>query len=73
LKRIGLGTLSVEEIPRGRYRLLAEQEVDALRKGTRAGTSEKEDKRRDEGRNRNLTQRTQRRMKRKADSSLRSE
>jgi len=73
LKRIGLGTLSVEEIPRGRYRLLAEQEVDALRKGTRAGTSEKEDNRRDEGRNRNLTQRAQRRMKRKADSSLRSE
>jgi len=73
LKRIGLGTLTVEGIPRGRYRLLAEKEVDALRKGTLAGTSEKEDKRRDEGRNRNLARKTQRRMKRKADSSLRSE
>src|SRR2546422_3627549 len=52
LKRIGLGTLTVEEIPRGRYRLLAEKEVDALRKGTLAGTSEKEDKSGEEGRKR---------------------
>src|SRR3989449_428811 len=73
LKRIGLGTLTVEEIPRGRYRLLAEKEVDALRKGTLAGTSEKEDKSGEEGRKRNLARKTQRRMKRKADSSLRSE
>jgi 23S rRNA pseudouridine2605 synthase len=32
LMRIGLGTLSVEGIPRGRYRLLKEKEVDGLRK-----------------------------------------
>jgi 16S rRNA U516 pseudouridylate synthase RsuA-like enzyme len=32
LMRIGLGTLSVEGIPRGRYRLLKEKEVEGLRK-----------------------------------------
>lgn len=32
LVRIGLGSLSVEGIPRGRYRLLAPKEVEALRK-----------------------------------------
>jgi len=37
LKRIGLGTLSVEGIPRGRYRLLAEKEVEALRKREKSG------------------------------------
>jgi len=32
LKRIGWGPLSVEGIPRGRYRLLAANEVEELRK-----------------------------------------
>ncbi|MGB6496891.1 MAG: S4 domain-containing protein [Candidatus Acidiferrum sp.] len=32
LVRIGLGSLSIEGIPRGRYRLLAPNEVEALRK-----------------------------------------
>src|SRR5271167_889918 len=32
LMRIGLGTLTVEGLPRGRYRLLAAKEVEALRK-----------------------------------------
>lgn len=32
LMRIGLGSLSVEGLPRGRYRLLGEKEVEALRK-----------------------------------------
>jgi 23S rRNA pseudouridine2605 synthase len=32
VKRVALGQLSVEGIPRGRYRLLSEKEVDALRK-----------------------------------------
>src|SRR5580693_7191770 len=32
LMRIGLGSLTVEGLPRGRYRLLAEKEVEALRK-----------------------------------------
>ena len=32
IKRIGLGPLSVEGIPRGRYRLLSEKEIDALKK-----------------------------------------
>jgi 16S rRNA U516 pseudouridylate synthase RsuA-like enzyme len=31
LMRIGLGTLSVEGLPRGRYRLLGPKEVGALR------------------------------------------
>ena len=57
LKRIGLGPLTVEGIPRGRYRLIEQKEVETLRKGTKAG---KEDDGRDEERNRNLTQRPQR-------------
>jgi hypothetical protein len=32
LMRIGLGSLTVEGLPRGRYRLLPEKEVEALRK-----------------------------------------
>jgi 16S rRNA U516 pseudouridylate synthase RsuA-like enzyme len=32
LMRIGLGSLTVEGLPRGRYRLLAEKEVAELRK-----------------------------------------
>jgi pseudouridine synthase len=58
LKRIGLGPLTVEGIPRGRYRLLAKQEVETLRKGTRTGKDEKEDEGRDEERNGNVTQRS---------------
>jgi 23S rRNA pseudouridine2605 synthase len=37
LMRIGLGTLSVEGLPRGRYRLLGPKEVEALRKEASAG------------------------------------
>jgi 23S rRNA pseudouridine2605 synthase len=43
LKRIGLGTLTVEGIPRGRYRLLAEREVEALRKRDAGGKAAKKD------------------------------
>lgn len=39
LVRIGLGSLSVEGIPRGRYRLLTPKEVEALRKSA-SGTRE---------------------------------
>jgi len=37
LMRIGLGTLSVEGLPRGRYRLLGPKEVVALRQEAVAG------------------------------------
>src|SRR5580704_5953661 len=37
LMRIGLGTLTVEGLPRGRYRLLKEKEVEALRSAASAG------------------------------------
>ncbi len=37
LKRIGLGPLMLEGIPRGRYRLLGEKEVETLRKEAKAG------------------------------------
>jgi 23S rRNA pseudouridine2605 synthase len=57
LKRIGLGPLTVEGIPRGRYRLLADKEVEKLRKGENAGTV---DDGREEGRERNLAQNTRR-------------
>jgi 23S rRNA pseudouridine2605 synthase len=57
LKRIGLGPLTVEGIPRGRYRLLERKEAETLRKGEKAG---KEDGGRDQERNQNLTQRPQR-------------
>jgi 23S rRNA pseudouridine2605 synthase len=43
LKRIGLGTLTVEGIPRGRYRLLAEREVEALRKREKSVRSGKKE------------------------------
>jgi len=36
LKRIGLGPLTVEGIPRGRYRLIEQKEADKLRKRTPA-------------------------------------
>jgi 23S rRNA pseudouridine2605 synthase len=42
LMRIGLGTLSVEGLPRGRYRLLGPKEVGALRR--EAVASKKEDR-----------------------------
>jgi len=45
LMRIGLGTLSVEGLPRGRYRLLGPKEVEALR---REAAGKKHDPRDDE-------------------------
>src|SRR5712692_4059068 len=57
LKRIGLGPLTVEGIPRGRYRMIEQKEAEKLRKFEKAG---KEDDRRDGERKENLTQRTQR-------------
>jgi len=36
LKRIGLGPLTVEGIPRGRYRLIEQKEAEKLRKRTPA-------------------------------------
>ncbi len=74
LKRIGLGPLTVEGIPRGRYRMIEQKEAEKLRK------SEKD--REGKEKNRNLTQRAPRpaqgerrtrRREEKADSSLRSE
>jgi 16S rRNA U516 pseudouridylate synthase RsuA-like enzyme len=69
LKRIGLGPLTVEGIPRGRYRLIEQREAETLRK------FEKVDEGRGEKRKGHLTQRTQRTRRReeKADASLRSE
>jgi len=55
LMRIGLGSLSVEGLPRGRYRLLGPKEVAALRKSA-AG---KVEDRFAEGSKRILTQRAQ--------------
>src|SRR6266480_2664888 len=68
LKRIGLGPLTVEGIPRGRYRLLEQKEAEKLRKFEKGGQGNGE-------RNKNLTQRAQRTQRReeKAASSLRSE
>ena len=40
LMRIGLGSLSVEGLPRGRYRLLAAKEVEALRKSAAPGNKD---------------------------------
>jgi 23S rRNA pseudouridine2605 synthase len=40
LKRIGLGTLTVEGIPPGRYRLLREKEVEELRKAMKKRSKE---------------------------------
>jgi 23S rRNA pseudouridine2605 synthase len=56
LMRIGLGTLSVEGLPRGRYRLLGPKEVEALR---REAEGKKHDPRDDE-RKRISTQSSQR-------------
>ncbi len=54
LKRIGLGALTVEGIPRGRYRLIEQREAEKL------GKFEKADEGRGEKRKGNLTQRSQR-------------
>jgi 23S rRNA pseudouridine2605 synthase len=56
LMRIGLGSLTVEGLPRGRYRLVKEKEVEALRKSASGKT---DDVRADEGK-RDSTQRPQR-------------
>jgi hypothetical protein len=70
LKRIGLGPLTVEGIPRGRYRMIEQKEAEKLQKFEKSAEAK--------GKNHNLrqragrTQRTQRREE-KADSSLRSE
>ena len=61
LKRIGLGPLTVEGIPRGRYRLIEQKEAEKLRKFEQAS---KEGAGRDEGRRRVLTQRSQRTQRR---------
>jgi len=42
LVRIGLGSLTVEGLPRGRYRLLPEKEVAALRASLKPPRKEKE-------------------------------
>jgi 16S rRNA U516 pseudouridylate synthase RsuA-like enzyme len=70
LKRIGLGTLTVEGIPRGRYRMIEQKEAEKLRKFEKSGEGREKSK--------NLTQSSQRaqrarRREEKADSSLRSE
>jgi len=71
LKRIGLGPLSVEGIPRGRYRMIEQKDAEKLLKFEKVGQ-------RNEERKKDLTQRTQRaqrtrRREEKADSSLHSE
>jgi pseudouridine synthase len=70
LMRIGLGPLSVEGIPRGRYRMIEQKEAEKLRKFEKSGEGREKSK--------NLTQSSQRaqrarRREEKADSSLRSE
>jgi 16S rRNA U516 pseudouridylate synthase RsuA-like enzyme len=37
LKRVGLGTLTLEGVPEGRYRILQEKEVAGLRKAIQGG------------------------------------
>src|SRR5215475_5572075 len=41
LIRIGLGPLTIEGVPRGRYRVLKAEEVEALRKGKAAAKSQR--------------------------------
>jgi len=41
LKRIGLGPLTVEGIPRGRYRLIEQKEAERLRKFETGGEEKK--------------------------------
>jgi hypothetical protein len=57
LKRIGLGPLSVEGIPRGRYRLIEQRDAERLRKFEK-GTEGKEERK--EERKSNFTQRPRR-------------
>jgi 23S rRNA pseudouridine2605 synthase len=52
LKRIGLGPLTLEGLPPGRYRMLDEKEIEGLRKGLKAKTRENQKN--------NLPQRAQR-------------
>jgi 23S rRNA pseudouridine2605 synthase len=60
LKRIGLGPLSVEGIPRGRYRLIEQREAEKLRKFEK-GAEGKEERKRDFTQRPQRAQRTQRR------------
>jgi len=41
LKRIGLGPLTVEGIPRGRYRMIEQKEAEKLKKFEVAGNAER--------------------------------
>jgi hypothetical protein len=43
LKRIGLGPLTVEGIPRGRYRLIEQKEAEKLRKFEKADNETKKE------------------------------
>src|SRR6202795_3538025 len=61
LMRIGLGTLTVEGLPRGRYRLLGPKEVEALRREVSVG----KDDRFEEGAKRISTPRAQSSQKRR--------
>ncbi len=64
LMRIGLGSLTVEGLPRGRYRLLPEKEVAALRasfKGTKKEKENAESPRLGQGERRSLKQRREKR------------
>lgn len=71
LKRIGLGPLTLEGLPPGRYRMLGEKEVDELRrtiKGSKGGKGHKGDKgskggRGGKGEEIRITQRTQRKRR----------
>jgi 23S rRNA pseudouridine2605 synthase len=60
LKRIGLGPLSVEGIPRGRYRLIEQREAEKLRKFEK-GPEGKEERKRTFTQRPQRAQRTQRR------------
>jgi 23S rRNA pseudouridine2605 synthase len=68
LMRIGLGSLTVEGLPRGRYRLLAEKEVEALRKSA----SGKQDVGPNEERRKTFTQSPQRTQRRERKTRGRS-
>jgi 23S rRNA pseudouridine2605 synthase len=61
LKRIGLGPLSVEGIPRGRYRMIEQKDAEKLLKFEKAGYASEE-------KNRNFTRITQRTQRRKRDA-----
>jgi 16S rRNA U516 pseudouridylate synthase RsuA-like enzyme len=63
LKRIGLGPLTVEGIPRGRYRMIEQKEAETLRKFEKSGPGS-------EGRDKNLTPRTQSTQRRERKSPV---